>query len=56
MLQNNKHKDKPMTKIPDLVLAHEICGGVKLVKWVPNPPLKCDQRKNQKQQQTNQNN
>ena len=29
--QNNKHKDKPMTPIPDLVQAHETCGGVKQV-------------------------
>ena len=27
-----------MTTIPDLEQAHKTCGGVKLVKWEPNPP------------------
>ena len=26
-----KHKDRPLTTIPDLGQAHETCGGVKLV-------------------------
>ena len=42
-----------MTTIPDLGQAHEKCGGVKLVKWVPNPPQRIGQRKKSKKTKSN---
>ena len=34
-----------MTTNPDLGQAHETCGGVELIEWVPNPPPICGQGK-----------
>ena len=44
MKQIIKHKDQPMTTIPDLEQAHEASGGVKLDKWVPTPSPMSGQR------------
>ena len=38
MLQYNKNKDKPLSTISDVGHRQVRSGGIKLVKWVPNPP------------------
>ena len=42
-----------MTTIPDLGQANETSGGVKLVKWAPNPPQRVVKGKNKENKSTN---